>query len=397
MKLLHVTPCYAPAWAYGDVPGAVTALARAQAARGHEVVVLTTDAVAPHERLPAGETRDHGVRIVRMRNSSSMARTWLHLSTPVALRARTRALLAEGFDLVHAHELRAVETRAIAAAVPRDVPLAISPHGRIGSVAGRSLAERVWDRLAGDRVLERADLIVAATSEEADAARALWSARHRMLGDHQVAVVPHGVDLSGVSQLPDRRGARERFALGHDGPVALSPGPVSGDMMRLLVQGFAAAAERTPNAQLLIAGTDRRAGEHARALIDALRVKDRVRIAGYLAEDGWRAALAAADVMVVASDQAPSSRRVLEAMASGRPLVVAARGGADEAWLRGAGYVVPPTIDGWCAALDRLFASADARATMGATARGVAGAATWAAVAQRLEAEYRVLRERPTR
>jgi glycosyltransferase involved in cell wall biosynthesis len=218
-----------------------------------------------------------------------------------------------------------------------------------------------------------------------------------MLRDRQVAMVREGVDLSGVSQLPDRRAARQRFALGH-GPVALFQGPVSDDgVMRMIVQGFAAAAARTPSAQLLIAGTDRDAGEHARALIETLRLDGRVRTAGYLAEDGWRAALAAADVMVVASDQDPSSRRVLEAMASGRPLVVDRRCGVNEAWLRGAGCVVPPTIDGWCAELDRVLASADARAAMGTTARAVAGEATWPAVAQRLEAEYRALLERPPR
>jgi glycosyltransferase involved in cell wall biosynthesis len=278
---------------------------------------------------------------------------------------------------------------------PRDLPLVISPHGGISSVAGRSLAARAWDRFAGDRVLERADLIVVATPEEADTVRSLWSARRRMVRDRLLAVVPDGVDLSGVSRLPDRLAARRRFALGH-GPVALFAGPLSDDgVMRLLVHGFAAAAARTANAQLLIAGPDRGAGEHTRALVESLRLQERVRIAGYLAEDGWRAALAAADVVVVASDEDRSSRRVLEAMASGRPLVVDRRSGVNQAWLRGAGCVVPATIDGWSEGLGRLLASAEARAAMGATARAVAGDATWTAVAQRLETEYRALLERP--
>src|SRR6185503_15187989 len=41
MKLLHVTPFYEPAWAYGGMVRAVAGLCRALARRGHEVTVVT--------------------------------------------------------------------------------------------------------------------------------------------------------------------------------------------------------------------------------------------------------------------------------------------------------------------------------------------------------------------
>ena len=44
LRILHVTPYYHDAWAYGGIPRVVSALARAQARLGHAVTVCTTDA-----------------------------------------------------------------------------------------------------------------------------------------------------------------------------------------------------------------------------------------------------------------------------------------------------------------------------------------------------------------
>ena len=67
LSVLHVTPYYAPAWAFGGVPRAVTDLACAQVAAGHRVTVLTTGVLDATTRIPAREEVRDGVRIVRAR------------------------------------------------------------------------------------------------------------------------------------------------------------------------------------------------------------------------------------------------------------------------------------------------------------------------------------------
>jgi len=62
MKLLHVTPFYEPAWAYGGMARGVAGLCRALARRGHDVTVLTALLDPGH---PLQETRD-GVRVRRV-------------------------------------------------------------------------------------------------------------------------------------------------------------------------------------------------------------------------------------------------------------------------------------------------------------------------------------------
>lgn len=187
MNLLHVTPYFGPAWAFGGVPSAVTQLARAQCAEGHQVIVLTTDAMAPHERLPPGEACVDGVRVIRVRNASGVVRSWLNLSTPIGLGARARALFrSEPIDIVHLHELRTVENLMVAAWAPAAIRLVLSPHGTIGCVTHRSRARRAWDASVGDLLLARVGHLVAGSEAEAAEIAALY--RERRLGPGRAAI-----------------------------------------------------------------------------------------------------------------------------------------------------------------------------------------------------------------
>lgn len=51
LRVLQVTPYYAPAWGYGGVVEAVFQLTRYLARAGADVRVLTTDANGEHQRL----------------------------------------------------------------------------------------------------------------------------------------------------------------------------------------------------------------------------------------------------------------------------------------------------------------------------------------------------------
>src|SRR3990172_7358711 len=53
VRILHVTPYSADAWAYGGIPRLLDSLTRGLARRGHDVTVCTTDACDALERLPA--------------------------------------------------------------------------------------------------------------------------------------------------------------------------------------------------------------------------------------------------------------------------------------------------------------------------------------------------------
>ena len=71
MKILQVTPYFAPAWAYGGPPRVMADYARGLVSLGHEVTVFTTDVLDESSRAsPAVEDLD-GAHVRRFRNISN--------------------------------------------------------------------------------------------------------------------------------------------------------------------------------------------------------------------------------------------------------------------------------------------------------------------------------------
>lgn len=201
MTILHVSPYYPPAWAFGSTPGAVASLARAQAAHGHTVIVLTTDAMAPHERLNAGDAVVDGVRVVRVRNLSGATRTWLGCSTPMGLRHAARRL-ADRVDLVHLHELVTVENLRVVPAIGAQVPVVLSLHGQLMDASRLpTVVTRAWRLLGGHRLGNRINCVTASTPEEADHAHEAASSLCPRL--RNTVVMPDGIDAG----LPDDAGS----------------------------------------------------------------------------------------------------------------------------------------------------------------------------------------------
>src|SRR5215831_914061 len=137
MKVGVVTPYFYPAWEYGGTPRAAFELARAVAARGHEVRVLTTG--------PASTTKSvHGTEIVYCRNLSEYLAHRHRLFLPIGFRKELGSNL-KNFDLLHIHEFRSTLT-VPAARLSRELctPYVISLHGGLPHL-GKVLAKRVFD------------------------------------------------------------------------------------------------------------------------------------------------------------------------------------------------------------------------------------------------------------
>src|SRR5688572_22373533 len=135
MHILHITPYYAPAYAFGGVVRAVEGMARALVERGHSVTVLTTDALSPRQRCDGHEELRDGVKVVRVPNL--LPRSTLNLSTPRRMAHIARTLIAQA-DAVHCHEFRTVENLLVTpAARALGKPLLLSPHGTLPLEPGR--------------------------------------------------------------------------------------------------------------------------------------------------------------------------------------------------------------------------------------------------------------------
>ena len=384
MRILHLTPYYAPAYAFGGVARAVEGMATALAARGHDIAILTTDAFDQGTRFQGElDERRRQVRIFRCRNASTWLRGRLNLSTPLGMRAAAKSLLPD-IDLLHVHELRTLENLLVTpVADGLQMPIALSPHGTLDLGTGRSQLKAWWDRLLGARLLSRIDHVIALTESEQQQAQALWQS----LGLRRLpacSIIPNGVNPREFESLPDAAGFRARYGLGA-APIVLYMGRLQARKgPDVLLRAFLAAD--VDEARLVMAGPDEGMLRQLRSIAGG---DQRIVFTGFLDAAARLEALAAADVFALPAIGEGQSIAVLEALAAGLPVLLSPGCYLDEAAAAGAGIVVEATVEDFAGGLRALLLDGELRAGMGVKARRLARARySWAGVAGELEGVY---------
>ncbi len=378
MRILHVVPYYAPAWAYGGVVRAVSGLAAAQAANGHRVTVLTTDTLTPTERIKTAREVIDSVEVIRCRNWIRVLRR-INLSSPVGMRRAfqlSQPDAVNGIDVIHCHELRTVENLIVTPAAR--VPLILSPHGTLPVETGRAVVKRVWDQLFGRVLASRFKGVIALTEQEAQDIRTLFTALKCPFPP--IGIIPNGVATSSFSA--------SRWEKSGDQVNLLFMGRLHERKgLQYLIPAFAQA--NIPNARLLIVGPDEGMLTRAEQMVADYGIADRVIFTGFLTGEAQRTALASADLFVLPAVGEGLSMAALEAMAGGLPVILTPGCNLPEVEARGAGLVVPREIEPLAAAIRALLTDPGQRARMGAAARvWMSEAYDWSTIAARVTAFY---------
>jgi glycosyltransferase involved in cell wall biosynthesis len=385
MRILHVIPTYLPAVRYGGPIFAVHSLCRALIARGHSVEVVTTNINgAGPSPVPIGTRIDVDCVPVRYFASPFLSR----LSFAPAMSAALRHEMTR-FNIVHLHSVFLWPTWAAARlAKAARVPYVISPRGMLveNLIARRSrLVKLAWIKLIEKGNLERAAAIHATSSVEvAELRRFGWQLP-------PIALIPNGVDRmeprAGAELSADVREivAARPFVL-FLGRISWKKGPDR------LLRAFA----RTGAGMLAIVGPDDEGlAPRLLQLARDLRIDDRVRFLTRIVEGADKQHLyASAQLFVLPSYSENFGNTVLEAMESGRPVVVTPEVGAAEIVRdAGAGMVVDGDPDSLGAAIQRLItdkALADSMGTAGR--RHVHECCSWSRIAAEMEALYESVR-----
>lgn len=385
MHILHVTPYYQPAYAFGGVVRAAEGMATSLVASGHQVTVLTTDALDQTTRsIEATEETIDGVRIFRRPNLSTRLRGQLNLSTPRSMK-RTAVAILPTVDILHVHEFRTVENLLVTpVAQALGIPIVLSPHGTLNMSTGRGRLKAAWDRLLSPAVAQGIDHVIALTETELNEVRETWARFGKRQKPTKFGVVPNGVHLKEFIELPPADGFRHRYGLG-DAPTVLFLGRLQARKgVDVLVRAFQRA--KVEHARLLIVGPDEGMLSQLRALAAG---DSRIVCTGYLGSDERLKALAASDVFALPARGEGLSLALLEALAAGMPALISPGCNMPEVETAGAGFVADATTDAVAVKLRGLLVDADLRARMGMAARQlVAEKYTWERVAMQLELVY---------
>ena len=301
-----------------------------------------------------------------------------------ALAGAARRLLREGrFDLVHAHWI--VPNGIAALALGDSVPLAIGLHG-----SDVFMAEKPLVRPLARRSLARARLLTGCSPELVDRICALGFPAGRS------RVIPYGVDVDTFSPGRDAgRSWRRELGIPSASRVVLTVGRmVSKKGYDVLVEALPRILEGDDETHVVFAGEGDRRQEWRRQTADWA---ERVHFPGAVLRDRLPDLYRAADLFVLPAvhdrqgnvDGLPNV--ILEAMASGLPVVASAISGIPLAVRNGREglLVAEKDADDLAAAVLALLRQPDRLETMGVAARRRAETElTWDAVAAQYRQAY---------
>lgn len=385
MRILYLTPYYKPAYAFGGVVRSVEGMATALVQRGHEVTILTTDALDQQgRRIAAPEETIDGLRVLRRPNALPWLRARYNLSTPRSIRKKAEAILP-AVDVLHAHEFRTLENLLVTPVARRlNLPIALSPHGTLNLRTGRGRLKTVWDRLLSPGVAQRIDHVIALNNAERMEAETLWKSFGTRQEPTRFSVIPNGVDLGQFNKSELAKDFRKRYRL-DDVPTALFMGRLQERKgVHVLIKAFIAAD--VADARLLIVGPDEGMLPTLRALANG---DPRIVFTGYLEGDARLGALAASDIFALPATGEGQPMAALEAMAAGLPVSLSPGCHLDEVEGAGAGFVVEATVDAFAEGLRTLLRDEGLRRKMGQRARRlVEERYAWDGIAERLEDVY---------
>ncbi|MEM9290574.1 MAG: glycosyltransferase [Acidobacteriota bacterium] len=414
LKILFLTQTY-PRFD-GDTAGPfIRDLARGLVRGGDEVTVL-----APHAEGVKASWDDDGVAVETFRYAPESLelvgysrslkkdegmRIGAAVSAPLYWWGAHRALsrhLRQGqgqrhgsFDVLQAHWV-----------VPNGLPAA-SFGKRLAVLAGLHgsdvfMAEKLWLRGRVGKALSRCQGLTGCSPELVDRVAALGFSRD------DARVIPYGVDVElfhPVESLEDegRRQWREQLGIPADAPMILSVGRMATKKgFHVLVPALGPLMEKHPEAHLVLAG----GGDRLEELRQAARLwADRVHFPGAVYRDTLPDLYRAADLFILPAVHDPAGNVdglpnvILEAMATGLPVVASAISGIPLAVEEGVTGALIPEQDGEAAvaALDRLLQDLDRARDLGAAGRRKATSQlTWDAVAARYREAYVEAQERFT-
>ncbi|WP_437730733.1 glycosyltransferase [Sorangium sp. So ce1335] len=333
----------------GGAEQVVVDLAGLQREAGHEVVVVGIDMNPDGPRADQLRARGVAVHMVPKRPGFDLK-----------LPGKLAAFFAKhGVSIVHSHNQLPLIYATAAGRLHR-VPVCHTLHGAMFD-QGR----RAWLRHAAAKL---ADAHVAVSQSTAD-----FMLKHKEVPRSKLHVVLNGIDLSRFRPDAAAR-ARIRAELGipQDAWVAGAVGRLSQVKNHaLLLRAAAAAGVLSDDGRLLLVGDGPEAAP-LRALAEELGIRDRVVFAGE--RHDVPELLSSSDVFVLSSDSEGLPLSMVEAMATGLPVISTAVGGIPALVADGeTGFLVPSgDVDALAAKLATLKADPEQARAMGKQGRKLA-------------------------
>jgi glycosyltransferase involved in cell wall biosynthesis len=189
-------------------------------------------------------------------------------------------------------------------------------------------------RLVSRLVLRNADIVIALTEDMRRIIQGMYA--------RDVLVIPNGADLNRFKNL-SRPKIRDGLGVARDEKIVLFVGrfhPVKG--IRYLIRALGTLSQKRPDIRLVLVG-DGEERSALEALATELNLQERISFTGQISYGQVPEYMAASDILVLPSLSEGLPLAIIEAMASGLPIVATWVGGISEIVQEGVnGFLVAP-------------------------------------------------------
>ncbi len=388
LRIVHVTSSISPT--AGGPATVIARLAAAQAARGHQVTIIS--ALKPRDRSLYQASTRNIPHYDRVRTLICPWMSYLGHWFGQRLRPVYQSILPFT-DVMHIHGMwEPMLLVAAKEARQHQVPYVVRPCGTLDpwSLGQRGLKKKIALALSYKKMLDRAALIHALNSDEA---RLIEPLRIQAPG----AIIPNGVFIDEIDDTPPDDSLFARFPQLLSHPYILFLGRLHYKKgLDILSSAFTKIAARHKDVHLLVAGPDGGAEAGFLREMQFQGLTERVHLTGPLVGSGKHTAYRNATCFCLPSRQEGFSLSITEAMASRVPVAISTECHFPEVAAIGAGRIFPLNAEAAAAALsDILSAPQEARHRMGDAGRAyVEEHLVWQNIAQMTEEAYtRLLRE----
>ncbi len=329
MKIIHVTPCFYPAWAYGGIPRLSFHMAMTQARKGHDVQIVTTDALDSDNRQHKDGFKVEGMMVRVHRNFSNRA-AYRHQAYLPRNLLRERKLV-RGHDIMHIHGHRNLLNSALAFFGRRArIPIVLQPNGTLVNIESRRLFKSVYDILLGNRQVRATTGFIAVSDVE--------KGQFLEMGvpEERIRVIPNGVYIVSTNVKLD---FKKHYGI--NGDYVLYLGKIT---PRKGIEHLVRALRlvRDKNLMLVIAGNDMGYLGAVTREVNRQGLSNRVIMTGLLTGEMKTAAYRGALYTAYVSRDEIFGLVPFESIICGTPVIVASDSGCGE-WVSKAraGHVIP--------------------------------------------------------
>lgn len=324
MRILLTSATFYPR-KFGGITLFTYNIAKALLDRGHEVTVYTTDANDKYSRLTECFAAEHvdGITVKYFKNiSNSLAYNNYYL--PLGMVSEIKNNIKK-FDVIHLNNYRSTLSIIVQHySLKNHVPYILDVHGGIQPIGQKRFYKKVFDIVAGKRILEGASRHIAGCETEINEFRDMG------IKEHKISYIPPFYDTDLFSCLPSSGMFKEKLNI-EDKHLILFLGrlhKIKG--ISFLIESFNQLNLDRDDVILALAGPDQGCKSGLEALINKLDLSRKVIFTGTLCENDKLSALVDANMLVQTSIYERGPGSPFEAILCDTPIIVTRDTGAGE-------------------------------------------------------------------